>query len=283
MSEASQLSSVGIDRFGDDQFLPPPAALTEFVLYLWRREFPRGRPVTVQPTMPDGCVDVLTVDDGQPHLMGPETVRADHLVRGGTSIVGVRLRPGVGARLFGGAASQLADVTVGLRDLGRRPGSARRASLALGPTSAAYRSLIEVLLPWVVSAGPDDGVAFGVAWMARHPGATVDGLCSRLGWSPREVRRRFTTALGFGPKVMQRMLRFQRAFTEARHAGDAMRLSQIAAAAPYSDQAHMTREFGALARATPASLLRGPFDPTLDPMLRRGFPPIASRQGAGGT
>jgi hypothetical protein len=29
----------------------------------------------------------------------------------------------------------------------------------------------------------------------------------------------------------------------------------------------MTREFRALARATPGALLGGPFDPTLDPLL----------------
>jgi len=217
--------------------------------------------------MPDGCFDLLTVDDERPYLMGPETVRADHVVPGGTTIIGVRLRPGVGARLFGGVASHLVDGGAFLRDLGRSPGSSRRAALALGPTSAAHRPLIELLLPRILAATPNDGVAFGVDWLARHPAATVDELCARLGWSPREVRRRFTTALGFGPKVMQRMLRFQRSLTEARRAEAGTTLSRVAAAAGYADQAHMTREFRALANTTPGSLLGGPFDPTLDPML----------------
>jgi AraC-like DNA-binding protein len=260
-------SPVGAERFGDDEILPPPPAVAEFVLYLWRREFPRSRPLTVQPTLPDGCFDLLTVDDESPYLMGPETVRADHMVPGGTTIVGVRLRPGVGARLFGGVTSRLVDGGAFLQDLGRGPGSARRAVLALGRTSAEHRSLIELLLPRMVAAGPDDGVAFGVEWLARHPSATVDELCARLGWSPREVRRRFTAALGFGPKAMQRMLRFQRALTEARRAGPATTLSRIAAVAGYADQAHMTRDFRALAHTTPGSMLGGPFDPTLDPML----------------
>src|SRR6476620_9603724 len=173
------LSSAGVDRFGDDEVLPPPPALAEFVLYLWRREFPRGRAFTVQPTMPDGCFDLLTVGDEQPYLMGAETVRADHVVPGGTTIVGVRLRPGVGARLFGGVAARLVDGGAFLNDLGRAPGSARRAALALGPTSAAHRPLMEALLPRIVAAAPDDGVAFGVAWLARHQAATVDELCSR--------------------------------------------------------------------------------------------------------
>ena len=257
-----------VERFGDDEIVLPPPALAEFVLYLWRRDFPVGRAVTVQPTLPDGCFDLLTVDGGPPYLMGAETVRADHVVPGGTTIVGVRLRPGVGARLFGSVASRLVDGGAFLRELGPSPGSARRALLALGPTSATHRPLIEALLPRIVQAAPNDGVRAGVDWLACHPAATVDDLCARLGWSPREVRRRFTAALGFGPKTMQRMLRFQRALSR-RRAGPAATLSQLAASSGYADQAHMTREFRALAHTTPGSLLGGPFDPTLDPMLRR--------------
>jgi len=254
------------EHFGDDEYLSPPPALADFVLYLWRRKFPAGRAFTVQPTLPDGCFDLLAVDGGLPYLMGPETTRADHIVSGGTTIVGVRLRPGCGARLFGSAASRLVDSGALLRDLGYPPHSARREMLALGPTSAEHRPLIEALLPRIVAAAPNDGVGFGVAWLARHPAATVDDLCARLGWSPREVRRRFTAALGFGPKVMQRMLRFQRVLTEVRHARTVMKLSQVAAVAGYADQAHMTREFRALARATPGFLLGGPFDATLGVM-----------------
>ena len=161
--------------------------------------------------------------------------------------------------------------------------SARREMLALGPTSAEHRPLIEALLPRIVAAAPNDGVGFGVAWLARHPAATVDDLCARLGWSPREVRRRFTAALGFGPKVMQRMLRFQRVLTEVRYARTVMKLSQVAAVAGYADQAHMTREFRALARATPGSLLGGPFDATLS-VIPSGQPaviPSGGRQAAG--
>ena len=260
----------GIERFGDDELLPPPAALAEFVLYLWRREFPRCRAVTVQPTMPDGCFDLLTVDDGEPYVMGPETVRADHAVPGGTVIVGIRLRPGVGARLFGPMASRLTDGGAFARDLDRSPGAARRAMLATGQTPAAFRPLIEALLPRIAAAPPDDGVAFGVSWLARHPATTADDLCARLGWSPREVRRRFVAALGFGPKAMQRMLRFQRVLSQARRTGTTTTLSRVAMAAGYADQAHMTREFRALANTTPASLLCGPFDPTIDPLLFQG-------------
>jgi AraC-like DNA-binding protein len=261
------IDAARVTGFGNDQFLAPPPALADYVLYLWRREFPPDRAVTVQPTLPDGCIDLLTVDDGGVHVMGPETVRADHRVAGGTTIVGVWLRPGVGARVFGAVATELVDRSLELSVVSRAPAPLRHAPAAasLTPTLSAYRQLIEVLVPRLAVAAPDDGVSFGVQWLGRHPSATVDDLCARLGWSPREVRRRFTGALGFGPKAMQRMVRFQRALTIARQA-PAMSLSLLAASAGYADQAHMTREFRGLADATPGSLLSGPFDATLEPL-----------------
>jgi AraC-like DNA-binding protein len=259
-----------VTGFGHDEFLAPPPALADYVLYFWRREFPHDRAVTIQPTLPDGCIDLLTVDDGGVHVMGPETVRADHPVAGGTTIAGVRLRPGVGARVFGGVATELVDRSVELCHVGGAPRLSSQSSPVahLTPNAPDYRRLIEVLVPRLAAAAPDDGVGFGVQWLGSHPSATVDDLCARLGWSPREVRRRFTSALGFGPKVMHRMLRFQRALATARQA-PAMSLSQLAASAGYADQAHMTREFRRLADTTPGALLSGPFDPTLEPLLQR--------------
>ena len=138
----------------------------------------------------------------------------------------------------------------------------------LTPARTAYRRLLAALTPRFASATPDDGVSFGVQWLGCHPAATVDDLCARLGWSPREVRRRFAAALGFGPKVMQRMVRFQLALAEARRV-PTRSLSQLAASAGYADQAHMTREFRALAGTTPGALLSGPFDPTIEPLFGR--------------
>jgi AraC-like DNA-binding protein len=264
------LASFGVEELGDDRLTPPPAALAEYVLYFWRRRFPAGRRSVLQPTLPDGCVDLLAVNGGPSYLMGPETVRADHVVHGGTEIVGVRLRPGVGARLFGGLAAKLVDSGGFLHELGpaRRVRSAAAAALAEVP--GEHRRLMALLLPRMANAAPDDGVAAGIAWLARHPDATVDQLSRRLGWSPREIRRRFTAALGFGPKLMQRMLRFQRVLHEARVARRETTLSRVAAVAGYADQAHMTREFRALAFTTPAALLGGSFDSTIDPLLTGG-------------
>jgi AraC-like DNA-binding protein len=256
-------------RYGDDEFLPAPRQLGEFVLYLWRRRFPAEPAIVVQPTLPDGSIVLVSVNGGPAYVMGPETVRLEHAVAGGTEVIGVRLRPGVGARLFGDAVLELVNGGAHPGDLpgGARP--RRGAWPAIDPGAADFRPLLDALAPRVASAAPDDGVAWGAAWLARNPTARVDDLCARLGWSPREVRRRFTRALGFGPKVMQRVLRFQRvlALAEGPARGVDATLGGLAAAGGYADQAHMTREFRALAGHTPGRMLRGPFDATVRPIV----------------
>ncbi len=258
----------GSPGYGEDTFYRPPPGLDEFVLYLWRRRFPPDVDAVVQPTLPDGCIDILSLDGAPAWLMGPETVRADHVIPGGTEIAGVRLRPGVGARLFGSAAGELPNHQGLLSDL---PGVPRnlRGSRHLGLACEGFRPLIGALGPLVDSARPDDGVAYGAAWLARHPSATVDALGARLGWSSREVFRRFSRALGFGPKAMQRILRFQRVLFLAHHRRGQATLSRLAAESGYADQAHMTREFRALAHTTPGQLLAGPHDVTVPLLFSR--------------
>jgi transcriptional regulator GlxA family with amidase domain len=93
---------------------------------------------------------------------------------------------------------------------------------------------------------------------------TVDQLCSTLDVSGRTLHRSFISACGYGPKTLQRIMRLQRTLrlvsTPARLGG----LADLAAAAGYADQAHMTREFQALTGFTPARYL-----PQHDPELSR--------------
>jgi transcriptional regulator GlxA family with amidase domain len=88
----------------------------------------------------------------------------------------------------------------------------------------------------------------------RHQ--TIDRLADQLGWSARRLHRRFFAACGYGPKMLQRILRLQRAIRLAR-AGThpAMGLAGLAREAGFADQAHMTRDFRALTGLTPRGLL----------------------------
>jgi AraC-like DNA-binding protein len=86
-------------------------------------------------------------------------------------------------------------------------------------------------------------------------GTTVRGIASEVGLSDRQLLRRCVDEVGYGPKYLVRVLRFQRLLGLARRLPDA-NLAVLAAAAGYADQPHMSRECRALTGVTPARLVR---------------------------
>jgi AraC-like DNA-binding protein len=83
----------------------------------------------------------------------------------------------------------------------------------------------------------------------------VAALASEVGWSRRHLTERFAAEYGVGPKEMARVLRFERARRLLVRA-DRPALAAVAAACGYADQAHMVREWNALAGSSPTSWLR---------------------------
>jgi transcriptional regulator GlxA family with amidase domain len=99
--------------------------------------------------------------------------------------------------------------------------------------------------------------------VAASPQLPLKRLAAMLGITERQLRRRFATAVGYGPKTMQRILRFQRFLTLASRAA-APDLAGLAYEAGYADQAHLTRESGRLAGRTPAELVAAKAGPAGD-------------------
>jgi methylphosphotriester-DNA--protein-cysteine methyltransferase len=79
----------------------------------------------------------------------------------------------------------------------------------------------------------------------------VELLADELGFSERQLRRRFHAAVGYGPKTLQRVLRFRRFLARADAGED---LSRAALDAGYADQAHLTRDCARLSGLTPSRL-----------------------------
>ncbi|WP_143168737.1 helix-turn-helix domain-containing protein [Amycolatopsis australiensis] len=71
--------------------------------------------------------------------------------------------------------------------------------------------------------------------------------------SERRLRKRFVQAVGYGPATYLRVSRFQRAVALASCVGG---LAALAAAAGYSDQAHLSRDCRALTGLTPRAYFR---------------------------
>src|SRR4029077_2506822 len=123
---------------------------------------------------------------------------------------------------------------------------------------AATRAL--ELAAALVTNGDPDPAATRAAVLLADPRTRAEDVAADIGLSMRQLRRRCHAVVGYGPKTLQRVLRFRR-FVARIDAGllsgqDAHDLAALAAKAGFADQAHLTRECRVLAGLTPAALAR---------------------------
>ena len=119
-------------------------------------------------------------------------------------------------------------------------------------------------LGWV---GPGPGIAPEVSWawrqLLREGGALrVSELAAGTGWSGRHLTSRFRAEIGLTPKAAARVIRFDRArkrLVRKLTAGGNYLLADLAAECGYFDQAHLAREFRALAGCPPSQWLAEEF------------------------
>lgn len=107
-----------------------------------------------------------------------------------------------------------------------------------------------------LAGSPDPVVEAAVTdWAARGRRLSPALVAHHSGLTPRQVHRRFVAAVGYGPKLLQRILRFQ-SFLSAAVSEPDRRLGELAHEAGYADQSHLNRDSAALAKSTPAELRR---------------------------
>jgi AraC-like DNA-binding protein len=208
--------------------------------------------------LPDGCLDIIW-DGARLFVAGPDTGPVNLTPRPGSTLVGIRFRPGHASPVLGCPASALLDERADLEDLwGAIPAGAIAERLAGAGPLAAPAILESVVRERMADAPPADRLVDGlVATLARSengPGL-VAASAARLGVTERSLHRRCTAAIGYGPKMLDRVLRFRRAL-HLGGAGGTSSMGALAATAGYADQAHFTRECRRLAGQTPSELFK---------------------------
>jgi AraC-like DNA-binding protein len=102
---------------------------------------------------------------------------------------------------------------------------------------------------------PEMRAAYRLIAAGAPPGAPlVPWLGRALGMSERTLRRRFDVAFGYGPKVLDRILRYQRYLRLAENSSEGTAI--LALESGYSDQAHLIRESRRLTGSPPGVLNR---------------------------
>jgi AraC-like DNA-binding protein len=236
--------------------LAPPSELAPFVTCLWVHEVGEDAEPFVQPVLPDGAMDVVAIG-GRVLVAGPAT-RTTLVDLGPQQLgVGVRFRPGAAPPLVGVSAAELRDQDVAVEDLWGRPGADVASRVAEAPDwEGRLEALVGGLVQRLGQARELDPVGTGVAPMlVERPERSVAELADDVGLSERQLRRRVEDAVGYPPRLLGRILRFQGFLKAARAAGPGRHLARLAADAGYADQAHLTRESRQLTGLPPAALL----------------------------
>lgn len=174
---------------------------------------------------------------------------------GGAHCLQVDFTPLGAYRFFGRPMHELAERMVPLDDLGD-PAIAGLCQRLGGERSWQRRfRLAEAALVPRLLAGSEasPGVALAYARIVATGGAVrVADLAGDLAWSRKHLAARFREEVGLTPKTVARIARFDRARAMAA-SGAASGWADLAAACGYADQAHLVREYAALAGATPGA------------------------------
>jgi AraC-like DNA-binding protein len=231
----------------------PDRRLRAAIACLWVSVTPPDGPVAAAAVMPDGCTDLIWQRGRGAFVAGPDTKPAPTDLQPGTILVGARFWPGAGGPTLGWCLADLRDLRVDAADV--MPG--RRASrLAADLTPDAALDTMTVLTAELVSAAAPDKLVLTAAALLASRATGLSGLGTALGVSERQLRRRFDVAVGYGPKTLQRILRFRRVLDQLAATSPAPDLADLAIRAGYADQAHLTRETTRLAGRPPAALAR---------------------------
>jgi AraC-like DNA-binding protein len=235
------------------EFAPSPP-LHALLNCRWERDLPGEDPADSTLILPDGCVD-LVWRAGKLIVAGIDSTARRSPVQAGTSIVGVRLRPGVAGAVFGLPASELLDSQVPLEGLLGLPAYELSERLAGAQDREAEYLLLEGIVASAIADTSPDPLVLAATRRLGFPGSRVDELADALGLSERQLRRRFHQAVGYGPKTLDRVLRFRRLVSQAQAVSDGeVDLARLAADLGYADQAHMTRDSVRLTGMPPTRL-----------------------------
>jgi AraC-like DNA-binding protein len=240
------------------EFAPIPILRPHFRC-VWSNELtldPGSRLVVV----PDGCVD-LTWVDGRLLVAGPDVSAALSKIAHPTAVIGIRFRPGVASAWLGLPLSEIVGQRIDLgvfwgpraAEMSHRIGEASTSDAKMQALQAALCPIAANLdrpgrqMEFVFDALKVRRAGLGLA------GSGMAAILERLDVSHRSLRRHCHEAFGYGPKTLHRILRFQH-FLDLAKGGGSGGLADLAFAAGYSDQAHLTREVRRLTGFTASAL-----------------------------
>ena len=242
-------------RGAEIRFQEAAEQLRPFVGCFW--VITAGRDAVLQ-LVPDGSTTISAQlqDEGSPvwSLRGPLLKPDARRFATPTTVVGIRLRPGVAFILTGVAMETLVDRRIDLTSI--KP---FRDLVAVEPrprTPAEYiASLEHFLIERLEHAAIHPVVASVLAELERKRGAVrASELAAHAGVSPRHLNRLMHQWVGCGPKRLATIVRFQATLHEMEQPAQRA-VASLAMENGYFDQSHLTHDTVRFSGATPRDLV----------------------------
>jgi AraC-like DNA-binding protein len=246
----------------------PSPSVSRFVEFYWTLE-DQASNAEAQRILPDGRT-ALILNFGSPfesctqgiwksqpqcffvgQITGPLLLRPS----GPAAMLGIQFRPHGAARLLKMPMFELTDSAVALDAISTRLFRSVDSLRDFSSPALAVTFLDSILQSFSVQTrGHDQIVSHAVNAIEQSGGLIgISEVADRLGWSTRQLQRRFKHSVGISPKLFGRMQRFQQVFRCMEDPGS--QWVSVAAHSGYYDQAHLIRDFREFAGKSPSALL----------------------------
>jgi AraC-like DNA-binding protein len=193
-----------------------------------------------------GLHERANVIEGAPAGATPRDIAGIHLV---LKPLGTRLLLGAPAGILAGRIQHLEDV------LGAPVHAELQSRLRDARSWSERFDILDEVLARRLSAYHTGELHWTWQRITAAGGSTcIEHLAREIGWSRRHLSERFRAEVGVTPKTLARIARFEQACALLKRAPG--RIADVAAAAGYHDQSHMTRDWRALGGCTPSTWIR---------------------------
>lgn len=240
--------------------LPPPAHLEPFVDCIWILAGAKGDGAAEpQIVLPDGKTELIVhFGDAFLKLEGRSYERQARVLMSGQltkrimlkstaeiGVVSIRFKAAGAARFFDLAYDRIVDRVVDFAKFEPAFSAAIHDRVArAGSDDDRLGAMVAALEERLTRESTEDVfVRQACQHIVRSEGGcSVQDLVKLIGFSERQLQRKFKRQVGIPPKILSRIMRFQKFLAMTKEA-DTLTLADAAAACGYYDQSHFIRDF----------------------------------------
>lgn len=255
--------------------MKPQPLLEPYVDCIWLLASSGASPLGDELILPDGKTELIIHFGDYFQKLGPEnkfenqarTLFAGQITErivlrstGEVGMVAVRFKPGGSSRFFRFPHHELVDQIVDFHDIFGKEIATIQEQILNAATADERMHIIErfLVLQMMHHDSDDQLIRQACRYIEQSGGEyTVGDLVKLIGLSERQFERRFKAAVGLTPKMLARIVRFQR-FIALAQEQKIITLTDAAFACGYYDQAHFIRDFKAFAGVNPTNYLIQP-------------------------